>query len=234
MSIFSRYSQGENRVTSTILKVMEALNHKVTALILQYLMGDASIQLMNFYNQPSLKNTRSVPDGQIMGLFNYYIETKSEKGAVDKDQIEKHLEGYINKMPETINSALLCLTPDEEEPDDIKDFEKVHWANFDTLIGAIDSILEGVDIDYILTDREIYLLNELKHFIQDEGLLSDKEYEERVLIVANKDHWWRLYEDHSVYICQPDRHFRKSAYMAFTMQTESEVQYPPFLAILTR
>ena len=225
MGIFSTYSQNENRVTSTILAVLEELHQKLVALILQRLTEDDNLPFLKYTNQPHKKNSTSIPDGHIEGLFSYYIETKVKKDAYEKDhnqsQLKNHLEGYVEKMPEGVRSALIVITSDNSKPKFIKQYETknlCYWANFYKLIEIIDEILSNKEdiLQYILTNRETYLLNELKNFISEcPDLLPYDDYTKRVIVIANKDFYYRLYKEVGCCIWQPRRFFQKSAYMAF-------------------
>ncbi len=242
MGIFSTYSQGENRVTSTILAVLEELHQKLVALILQRLTGGNTLPFLEYINQPRKKDPKSIPDGHIKGLFSYYIETKLKKDAYkdgsNQDQFKNHLKGYVEKMPEGVHSALIVITPDDFKPNFISEFiekyeakNRCYWANFDRLINVIDEILlnllnEEDILQYILTNREAYLLNELKKFIKEcpEDLLpydyTKYEHTNRVIVIANNDEYYPIYEKVGCCIWQPGRPFTKSAHMAFYSQNK--------------
>ncbi len=106
-SIFSTYHNAENRVTSTILAVLERLSNPTLSAIFQGIEGESNFKMITFENQ--YKNGNSIPDARIFASLDYIIETKIEKNTVYSDQLERHL----NNSKE---AKLIVLTPDESCP----------------------------------------------------------------------------------------------------------------------
>ena len=63
-SIFSTYSQNENRVTASLLAVLERVGLDITERIVAGATGEASLELVTFANQPS-RGSAGIPDGEI-------------------------------------------------------------------------------------------------------------------------------------------------------------------------
>ncbi|WP_435062834.1 hypothetical protein [Halobaculum sp. EA56] len=84
--LFSTYTQGENRVTSTILAVLEQVNGRLAEDILETLVDESDISLTTFENQ--VTGTKSVPDGRIQASTALWFETKTRPDAVDRTDTE--------------------------------------------------------------------------------------------------------------------------------------------------
>ncbi|WP_245545398.1 hypothetical protein [Halomicrobium katesii] len=108
------------------------------------------------------------------------------------------------------------------------DDERLVWANFDTLVGILESVL-GRDVGsaeasmYVPTEREAFLLRELMRFIYDENLVSGKE--DRVLVVGTR-RAWDEYHTYDHYFCQPNRSFKPVSHLAFYKDGEIKPEVP--------
>ena len=89
-NLFSTYSQGENRVTSSILAVIRNLSLDRIERILRALLEQTDLEFVRFDNQPS-KGGEGVPDAIIQSSFRLLIETKTERDALNRPQLERHL-----------------------------------------------------------------------------------------------------------------------------------------------
>lgn len=226
-SIFSTYKQGENRVTSTILAVLERLNTSTVTMLLQNLIEDSRFDLVKFENQFKSAENQSVPDGRIWGNFEYIIETKIKVNSIDSTQLSSHLD-YL-KRSKFSNSRLIVLTPDAEAPAKFNEIagglENVFWTNFDQLVSSIDGLLK--DDDILLADREKFLLVELKTFIYKEQLLAADPSKLALVIPAKIA--LGFYKSHHAYVCQPNRSFQKTHYMAFYKHNKIYREVPKVL-----
>lgn len=227
-SIFSTYSQGENRVTSTIISVFSKVNFATLVRLFQYFLEDDTIELVKFENQIKSSKFDSVPDARISGSFNYLIETKVYPNKIDIRQIKKHLK--FLETDNMLDSKLLLLTPDSEKPKVLKEVgdTELYWVNFDKLIDAISTSIEE---DNLMSEREKYLLLELREFILDSNLNSE-DISEKVLIVPASIHARRQYKDLKTYICQPNRTFQKSNYMGFYGNNIISKEIPKIMATI--
>lgn len=224
--LFSTYSHGENRVTSTLLAVLENVNNRLAEDVLEALADESDLALVSFDNQ--VTGVESVPDAAIRGSSALWFETKTSHGAVRRDQLEAHLKA-LDKDPADLQ-RLLVITPDERQPDtlDSIDDERVVWANFDTLVDTIETILDR-DVGSaeasmsVPTEREAFLLRELVRFLYDEELVSGRD--DRVLVVAARKAWPE-YQRYGLYFCQPNRSFKPVSYIAFYTDGEIKTVVP--------
>jgi len=215
--LFSTYTQGENRVTGTIMAVFERINSGLVEDILAKLVGEPGLTLLEFETQ--LRGESSVPDGAVRATTAVYLETKTTPWAIDHDQLQRHLQ----ELEQAEARHLLVLTPDTERPVELDD-TRVAWANFDTLVTAIEEVL---DARRGVMPTQGFLLRELVRFIEAEGLTSGRE--DRVLVVAAR-RAWSEYQAYGVYCCQPDRSFKPAAHLAFYADGEIKPSVPRITA----
>ncbi len=220
--LFSTYTQGENRVTSTLISVFDHISSGLTEDVLETVLDESDLTLVSFDNQ--IVGTESVPDAAIRSSTALWFETKTESNAVNRNQLERHL-GELNNRNADLQ-RLIVLTPDYERPVQITaiDDDRLVWVNFDSLITAIESVLErdvgtAEQTVSIPTEREAFLLRELVRFLYDEELVSGRE--DRVLVVAARKAWPE-FEKHELYFCQPNRSFKPVDYLAF--YTDGEIK----------
>ena len=219
-NLFSTYRQGENRVTATFLAVLQRLSLPNMDRILGALSGETSFSLVSFENQPPGQGSR--PDAKIGTGSAIWIETKTSRGAVDFDQIRRHLEGVAN------GENLILLTPDDDEPKGLPD--RVVWSNFRTLADKIKEILE--DEEEPPSEKEAFLLREFISLLRNDGLLIGQiEHSDRVLVVAAR--WaWPMYELLGVYRCQAMRSFQASHHIAFYADGEIKRLAPRIKSVI--
>lgn len=224
--LFSTYTQGENRVTSTVIAVLENINNQLAEDVLEALTDESDLSLVSFDNQ--VTGVDSVPDAAIRSSTALWFETKTSRNSVDKQQLENHLKAL--EEGEADLQRLIVLTPDERIPNEVAeiDDERTIWVNFDSLVDTIETVLErdvgSVEASMsVPTEREAFLLRELVRFIYDEKLVSGKE--DRVLVVAARKAWPE-YEEHGLYFCQPNRSFKPVSYMAFYKDGKLEPVVP--------
>lgn len=213
-SLFSVYSQGENRVTATLLAVLERLSLPHMDRIMQALLGCKQFKLVEFVNQPRAR--KSTPDAKIITSHTIWIETKTSERSVDPDQIKRHLESVGN------SEKLLLLTPDENRPTSLDD--RVIWSNFRQLVDTVRSILS--DKDEPPSEGASFLLRELVRMVEESGLTT--AIESRVLVRA-ATRAWPIYKELSVYFHgrhSSFRPFRPSGYFAFYLGNEIKEKVP--------
>ncbi|MCF6273562.1 MAG: hypothetical protein L3J37_10305 [Rhodobacteraceae bacterium] len=200
-SIFSTYSQGENRVTSTIIQVLKNLPINVVEQFLIMFSESDEQEYFGFNNQ--VKGEGSVPDAEISAKFSLLFETKVKQKAVGARQLRKHLEFAKNRK-----SLLVYLTPDIRKPKELTDAEVV-WKSFQDVYDLIGELIE--DTSLILSERDQFLLKNLQDFFSDSGLLPKPD---QVLVIAARIAW-PAYCKHGVYICQSGRSFRDVDWLGF-------------------
>jgi hypothetical protein len=206
-SIFSTYRGGENRVTSSILAVLRSLALSRMERLLGALMEQAEFELIRFKNQP--KGDSGVPDAEITGSCRILIEAKIQRGAVDQEQLRRHLQCFDETSVTT--QILLVLTPDDARPaaiDQLRD-KRVVWGSFAGLDQAIEELLK--DPSEVTSEREAFLLRELQTMLMEEGLGG---FAKNVVVVAARLAWDE-YLNCGAYVCQPGRPFQPVEYMAF-------------------
>jgi hypothetical protein len=209
--LFSRYSQGENRVTASILAVFERLSFSLVERILQILCEEPNLPLLEIKNQIKSGKSDSVPDGAVQASFAYWIETKVVQNSVSPDQLTKHLESL--KKSNFAKKKLLVLTPDFEKPKVVESLNSdlVIWASFNNLYSAIAEIT-ATDESWLTSnfslpsEQERFLLRELVQMLLAEGLVNNGK-SDAVLIVPARQAILD-YREFSVYVCQPNRAFQ--------------------------
>ena len=222
--LFSPYRQGENRVTSTFLAVLQRLSLPNMGRILGALLEDTAFNLVTFHNQP--KGTKSTPDARIRTGPGILIETKTKRNDVRRKQITDHLQSLDN------GERLLLLTPDDSKPMWLDD-NRVIWSNFETLADAIEGE-QGIlnDLDEPPSEKEAFLLREFIRMLKNDRLIGSTE--PRVLVVAAR--WaWPMYKPFGVYRCSTDKpmgSFRVGDYLAFYADGEIKRLVPKALAIV--
>lgn len=224
--LFSTYTQGENRVTSTVIAVLEHINNQLAEDILEALTDESDLSLVSFSNQ--VTGVDSVPDAAIKSSTALWFETKTSRDAVNKEQLENHLSALDQDAAEL--QRLIVLTPDANPLDEVTtiDDERIVWANFDALIDTIETVLDR-DVGSteasmsVPTEREAFLLRELSRFLYDEELVRGKE--DRVLVVAARKAWPE-FEDYGFYFCQANRSFKPVDHLAFYTDGEIRTTVP--------
>lgn len=225
-SIFSTYKTGENRVTASILAVLQNLSLNRLERILGALMGETSFQLVKFTNQDA-SGSSGIPDATISASVDILIEAKIVRDALNKDQIDRHLENLNNRKSGFKSSFLLVLTPDEESPPMMANYDEkpVMWRSFMDISRAIDDILE--DSFEVISEREIFLLRELQIMFERENLLKSPH---NTVIVAAKNAWPE-YKKFGAYICQSNRSFRNVERIGFYANGQIQLYIPQILYV---
>lgn len=225
--LFSTYTQGENRVTSTLMAVLENVNNQLAEDLLEAVLDESDISLVTFENQ--LVGDGSVPDAGIRSSTSLLFETKTRQNEVRLDQLEGHLSYLDDEGAAT--ERLVVLTPDHEQPSAVATLsdDRVVWASFDDVVDAAESILARDQSNTeqslaVPTEREAFLLRELVRFLyEEEELVSGKE--DRVLVVGARKAWPE-YEEYGLYFCQPQRSFKPSRFLAFYTNGEIKPEIP--------
>lgn len=210
INIFSTYSTGENRVTASILAVLQSLSLQRTQRLIGMLL-QSDFELVRFENQPA-KGGKGVPDASIVSSVRLLIETKRVPNSVDLKQLQQHLKRFDGTSE--IIKLLLVLTPDDQCPQAVHqlDDQRVVWSSFAALDQAINDLIG--DDQEIVSEREEFLLRELQAMLLNEGLVATAN---DVVVVAARDAWPE-YNAYHAYICQADRPFRPVQRMAFYTQ----------------
>jgi hypothetical protein len=198
--LFSSYRTGENRVTASILAVLERIDLGLVERLLSAASGEANLPLVSFENQVADKHG-SVPDAGISANFRYLFEVKTTARSLDQGQLKAHLAHLDGSFA---NERLFVLTPDCEEPSSVISLEdrRLTWLSFEGLDQAILELLQ--DEAEPLAEQTRFLLHELRAlFAQEEGLLGQED----TVVVAARDAYPE-YRLTAAYACQPGRAFR--------------------------
>jgi len=174
------------------------------------LMEQPDFELVRFENQPS-GGGAGVPDAVVASSCLVLVETKRTRNAIDRDQLERHLN-RLEDASERVR-CLLVLTPDENRPAKLAGLPdpdgRLNWASFAALDQAIDDLL--ADKTEVVSEREAFLLRELQAMLLEEDLLS---FEKDTVVVAARQAWAEYNQLHA-YVCQPGRRFQPVKYVGF-------------------
>jgi hypothetical protein len=197
--LFSTYRGGENRVTSSMMAVFQRLELSLLERLLGAVAQESALQLVAFVNQPPGAGA-SVPDARMSARFDYWFETKTVPNALRAKQLGEH---YENLTAGAKHERLFIVTPDPERPAalGLLDDDRVIWFNFRAMSDAIDGILD--DDTTFVGEQTQFLLRELQQLFAEDGLLDVAD----TVVVAARFAWGE-YNEHGVYICQPNRSFR--------------------------
>lgn len=203
--IFSTYSQGENRVTSSIIQVLKHLPvNVVESFLSMFSLDEAEKNHQNFIQfNNQIKGKGSIPDAGISANFNFLFETKIVGESINTKQMDNHI-----KYAKDSKATLVYLTPDASRPKALAS-DKVVWKSFQDLYDLISELL--VDPTLILSERDQFLLKNLQILFYESGLLP--KVNEVVIVAANTA--WPAYQKHGVYICQANRSFRNVDWIGF-------------------
>lgn len=200
-SIFSTYTQGENRVTSSIIQVLKNLPINVVEHFLRMFSESDVKEFFHFTNQ--VKGVGSKPDAGISANFNLLFETKMVPNSIQNKQLSEHL-----KLVKDNSAILVYLTPDQTKPK-VLDDKKVVWKSFQDLHDLITELMNEPTL--ILSERDQFLLRNLQDLFSESELLS--KINEVTVVAARKA--WPDYNDHGVYVCQAGRSFRPTPFLGF-------------------
>jgi hypothetical protein len=214
--LFSTYRHGENRITGSMLAVLERIDTALVVRLLSAFAGEESLAFVKFVNQ-FVGKPGSVPDASISASFRYLFEVKTQVDAVRTDQLKGHL---ANLTGDTSTERLFVITPDGIQPAAVAEISdpKVIWLNFVAVSQAIDALL--ADSVEQISERDQFLLREFQRMLADDGLTSTAD----VVIVAARLAYDE-YQKFSAYLCQPGRTFRQGVthmgfYYAGSIQRE--------------
>ncbi len=200
--LFSTYRQGENRITGSLIAVLQRIDTGHVARLLGAAAGESDLPYVSFTNQAAA-STGSVPDAEIRAGFHYLFEVKTVANGVRKDQLEGHLQHLEGPAA---NQRLFVITPDPGEPGPIGDIgdERVIWFSFRDLDRAIADLLD--DPSELISEQEQFLLIELRALFEHEGLLDHRD----VVVVAARQAYPE-YLATGAYVCQPVARFARES-----------------------
>jgi hypothetical protein len=177
ISLFSGYSQGENRTTNyclLVLKMFYEENPKLLGEVLSELISEQAADLVGVRFLQQMKKEQSIPDGLIFQrAFTVYIETKHFDWFYDS-QIEAHLESLQKE-----NGIRVLLALGTFEGDTVDRFKKIEKlcaekyrnkiffsaVSFEELLDALGAVEPSKNLRDTIDDFRAYL--------DEEGLLPD-------------------------------------------------------------
>ena len=183
----------------------------------------AALTTVTFTNQPPGRGA-SVPDARISARFAWWFEVKTDRAAVRRTQLIEHL---ANLTDERAVERLFLVTPDPVEPDAVAELAdpRLLWFSFRRLDDAIQRVLD--DPRDVAGDQARFLLRELHALLEAEGLVDTDD----VVVVAARLAY-QEYRDHSVYVCQPGRAFRRGlTHMGFYVGGAIQPLFPRIEAV---
>jgi len=221
--LFSTYQQGENRVTASILAVMERVGLHLTERILGGLLGEADLSLVTFAPLPATLGPGN-PDGEISARFRFLFEVKIASGALDSAQAAALKIAYTDKLGDDHDGRLIILTPDIACPKPLAGLgdERVVWVNFVTLAEVLREVV--ADDRDPASEHEAYLIRELLALFDAEGLLDNRD---TVVMAARTA--YGFYLSHAAYVCQPNRAVRPVRRMGFCTSKQIKPEVPQIL-----
>lgn len=176
VSLFSGYSQKENRITNYVLLTMRLLYEDspgyLNQIFSELFVEDISNVIGVSFNQ-QVKKGDSIPDGLItQKALSIYIEVKNHDWFYDS-QLEKHLDGLVNeesgiKVLMVLGNIEADLEPrfkDIREKNKKKYNGKIHFSvvTFEEFLAALNRL--------VLPKRLQDLAAELEHFFDEQNLL---------------------------------------------------------------
>jgi hypothetical protein len=199
ISLFSGYSQSENRVTNYCLLVLKMLYEENPKYLKEFLEnifdGELTAEVGVPFRQQE-KGEQSVPDGLIMqDAFTIHIETKMNDNFSEK-QLKAHLEGLKNILG---SKVLLVLGRFENEGEklfiDIREECRVAHVIFHVI--SFDDFLAGIEVKSLpknLADT----VRDLMVFMDEQRLLSSWR---NSLVVVPCGKYPEDVIEHNVYMC---------------------------------
>lgn len=176
VSLFSGYSQKENRVTNYVLLVLRML-YEDSPSYLNEIFGllfpeEVSNIIGVSFNQQTKKGA-SVPDGLItQTAFSIFIEVKNHDWFY-KSQIDKHLEG-LNNEDQGVKVLMLLGNIESDVKERFEEISKTTREKYDGKIHfevvTFEDLLSAFN-ELELPKRLQDLVDELEHFFDEESLL---------------------------------------------------------------
>lgn len=217
--LFSTYATDENRVSGSLMAVLERLSLTTLESLLSTA-AEEELKLVRFRTQPSNPYGPGTPDGAIETSTLFLFEVKIKAGPVDLKQIRRHLR-WLEQSSATAR-RLFYLTPDADRPSVLNQLEapeQVVWTSFKMLDDAITEVLsQPVDL---VSERERFLLREMAEMFRQEGLVGGFD----TVVVAGRVSWPE-YLKFGLYACQRERSFRDVPYFGFYVDKQIQGLLP--------
>ncbi len=180
ISLFSGYSQRENRTTNYCLLILKMLYEENPKFLREVMSSLVSVSLgeqigVEFRQQENRES--SVPDGRIFqSAFTIYIETKHWDWFYD-EQLENHLDGLNRERPGL--KILIALSSFDNDNDE--KFSKIRQLCAEKYKGSIEfskvsfkDLLDALDISHLPKNLKDTIA-EFRDYLHEQGLLQSRE-----------------------------------------------------------
>lgn len=202
ISLFSGYSQNENRTTNYCLLLLRML-YEANPKFLEEALGaitEGQIGTVGVEFSQQERQSSGIPDGVIrQAPFTVFIETKSFDWFYDS-QLERHLQDLNEQRNGQKILLALSAFPDGYE----QRFDRIETLCRDKYDGKIafaalsfEEFVDAVRVDGLPKTVSDYV-DELEEYLDQNSLLPDWKYK---LDVCNCSRALPDQEDHHVYIC---------------------------------
>lgn len=224
-TLFSTYRQGENRVTSSFLALLERVTVKTFNQIFNILLQDSNNSIITINSQYKVSNSNSVPDASISFPRKVLIETKTEIGQIKEKQLQDHLE-----IIDPDEGSLVVLSPDlayDIRDKNLQNDGRLIYSSFHNLNQGLRALIE--DKTHFLYENETMLIEEFMIMMEKDNLLPE-DVSDKVIIVPAK----RAYHDYKnlgMYVCQPNRSFQPASRIGFYKDGSIQKEVPRILAV---
>ena len=203
ISLFSGYSQKENRTTNytlLILKLLYEENPKYLGELFSFLIDENIGNLVGVKFNQQVNKKISIPDGLVtQSSFNIYIETKNFDWFYDK-QLSAHLEA-ISKEKEEIKILIALGNFEEDSREKFTNIDNICKTKYKNeiifTILSFEEILEGLNSINVPKNLKDLIL-EYENYLNEENLLPYWKY---TLDVINCAGFPDDILDYNVYMC---------------------------------
>ena len=203
ISLFSGYSQEENRTTNYCLLVLRMLyeeDPKLLGEVLSTLVGKNIVDHIGvkFYQQ--VKKKSSVPDGLIIQRsFTLYIETKNDD-SFDRTQLENHLDAL--KEIEGTKVLIALGNFDSSRPDWFENIQRICQKKYKGSIYFVsvsfDDLIQSLEALEHVTKNLSDIISDFRNYLDECGLLPSWK---RWLDVVNCAVLPEEVQEGNVYMC---------------------------------
>lgn len=177
ISLFSGYSQKENRTTNyclLVLKLFYEEDPRFLAEVLREILGENVAEHIGVKFLQQERKALSIPDGHIFQRpFNIFIETKNSDWFYD-EQLENHLSGFDAESP---GLKVLIALGNFESDDDTR-FENIkaicrdkYGDNIKFVAITFDEFISKLHLDH-LPKSLVDTVEELKAYLNEADLLA--------------------------------------------------------------
>jgi len=209
MSIFTKYRNPEDQVTSTLMSVLKNSERKVLDKFFEELIEIPAFETIQIINQPGKSDSR--PDGEIMSNFQLLIESKTESGY-EPIQARHHIESFEKNA----QTKIFLLLTKESIP--LTEIEKLNNNKSKIVIknvlwSDIYTFFNDIANDVInFNEKTRFLAQQLTEYFEEIEL--DKSWKERCVIVPGETALEEA-KKYGLSLWAPNKIKRKCGYIAF-------------------